>query len=289
MSKSMTGYGKAECLHHNKQIVVEIKSVNSKALDINLRLPTVYRGNESEIRGMLNKVVQRGKVDVFISLEAQSNKAVAEINTGIFKTYYAQLQGLMGELDIKPDQNKMVAAVLRMPDVLRQPVEQLDEEEWQSVMSCFVRALGEFDSFREKEGEIIMQDIAHRITCIEELLQQVDGYEHLRLDTVRQRLRANVESLQVNYDQNRFEQEMIYYMEKFDITEEKVRLKQHGQYFLDTAKEEAPGRKLGFIAQEIGREVNTLGSKANHADIQKIVVLMKDELEKVKEQLLNVL
>jgi uncharacterized protein (TIGR00255 family) len=285
----MTGYGKAECVHHNKQIVVEIKSVNSKALDINLRLPTAYRGYESEIRGLLNKVVQRGKVDVFISLEAPNNKAVAEINTGIFNTYYTQLLGLMTELNIEPDQNNMVSAILRMPDVLRQSVEQLDEEEWQSVMDCFVRALNEFDAFREKEGEIIMQDIAQRITCIVDLLQQVDAHEHCRRDTVRQRILTSVESLQVNYDENRFEQELIYYIEKFDITEEKVRLKQHAQYFLDTAKEEAPGRKLGFIAQEIGREVNTLGSKANHASIQKIVVLMKDELEKVKEQLLNVL
>jgi uncharacterized protein (TIGR00255 family) len=289
MSKSMTGYGKAECLHHNKQIVVEIKSVNSKALDINLRLPTVYRGNESDIRLLLHQVVQRGKVDVFISLEAQHNKAVAEINTDIFKDYYTQLHGLMAELNIEPDKNNMVSAVLRMPDVLKQPVEQLDENEWQSVMTCFTRALGEFDDFRRKEGEIIMQDIAKRITCIGELLRKVDEYEQQRLDVVRQRILASVENLQVNYDKNRFEQELIYYIEKLDITEEKVRLKQHGRFFLDTVKEEASGRKLGFIAQEIGREVNTLGSKANHVDIQKIVVLMKDELEMVKEQLLNVL
>jgi uncharacterized protein (TIGR00255 family) len=289
MSKSMTGYGKAECLHHNKQIVVEIKSVNSKALDINLRVPTAYRGNESEIRGLLGKVVQRGKVDIFISVEVQSNKAATEINADIFKEYYAQLHGIMTELHMEPDHNTMVSAVLRMPDVLKQSAEQLDEEEWSAVMGCLVRALNEFDSFRKKEGEIIMQDIAKRITAIEGLLQKVDEYEPHRLDTVRQRIRAGVGNLEVSYDKNRFEQEMIYYIEKFDITEEKVRLRQHGQYFLATAKEEAPGRKLGFIAQEIGREVNTLGSKANHVDIQKIVVMMKDELEKVKEQLLNVL
>jgi uncharacterized protein (TIGR00255 family) len=289
MSKSMTGYGKAECVHHNKQIVIEIKSVNSKALDVNLRLPTVYRGNESEIRGLLSKVVQRGKVDVFISMEAPVNKAVAEINTGIFNAYYTQLLSLMAELNIEPDYNNMVSSILRMPDVLKQPVEQLDEEEWQSVMACFVRALNEYDEFREKEGEIIMQDIAQRIIGIEELLKQVEAHEPTRRDTVHQRLLANLASLQVNYDENRLEQELMYYVDKIDITEEIVRLKQHGKHFLDTTKEEAPGRKLGFIAQEIGREVNTLGSKANHAAIQKIVVLMKDELEKVKEQLLNVL
>jgi uncharacterized protein (TIGR00255 family) len=289
MPKSMTGYGKAESLYHNKQIVIEIKSVNSKALDVNLRLPTVYRENESEIRGLLNKVVQRGKVDVFISLEAQNNKAVAEINAAIFKSYLAQLYNLMDELDIEPDKNNMVNAVLRMPDVLKQPVEQLDEGEWQTVMTCFVHALGAFDGFRKKEGKIIMQDIVQRISCIGKLLSKVDEYEPNRLDTVKQRILSGIEALRTDYDQNRFEQELIYYIEKFDITEEKVRLKQHVQYFLDTVQEEASGRKLGFIAQEIGREVNTLGSKANHAGIQKIVVQMKDELEKVKEQLLNVL
>ena len=289
MPKSMTGYGKAACLYHSKQVVIEIKSVNSKTLDINLRLPTIYREKESEIRGLLNKVVQRGKVDVFITLEVQNNKAVAEINTGIFKTYYSQLQSLMEELHIEPDENSMVKSVLRMPDVLKQPAEQLDEEEWQAVMACFVEALDAFDAFREKEGEIIMQDIVQRVTCIGDLLQEIDEHESCRLDTVKQRILSGMEVLQIDYDRNRFEQELVYYIEKFDITEEKVRLMQHNRYFLDTAKEEAAGRKLGFIAQEIGREVNTLGSKANHAGIQKIVVQMKDELEKVKEQLLNVL
>ena len=289
MPKSMTGYGKADCLYNNKQIVVEIKSVNSKTLDINLRLPTIYRENESEIRGLLNKVVQRGKVDVFISLEVQNGKAAIEINAGVFKSYFTQLHGLMEELHIEPDKNSMVSAVLRMPDVMKQPVEQLDEGEWQAVMTCFVNALGAFDDFREKEGKMIMQDIVQRVTCIGKLLHQIDEYEPYRLDTVRQRILAGIENLQIDYDKNRFEQELIYYIEKFDVTEEKVRLRQHNQYFLDTAEEKASGRKLGFIAQEIGREVNTLGSKANHAGIQKIVVQMKDELEKVKEQLLNVL
>jgi uncharacterized protein (TIGR00255 family) len=289
MPKSMTGYGKAECLHHNKQIVVEIRSVNSKTLDVSLKLPTVYREKESDVRGLLNKVVQRGKVDVFITLEVQNGKVAAEINTGVFKMHFAQLEALIEELHIEPDKNNMVNAVLRMPDVLKQPVEQLDEGEWQTVMDCFVRALGSFDAFRDEEGKIMMRDIVQRIACIEELLQQVDAYEPHRLDTVKQRILSGIETLQADYDKNRFEQELIYYIEKFDITEEKVRLKQHCRYFLDTAQEEASGRKLGFIAQEIGREVNTLGSKANHAGIQKIVVQMKDELEKVKEQLLNVL
>jgi uncharacterized protein (TIGR00255 family) len=237
MPKSMTGYGKAECLYHNKQIVVEIKSVNSKALDVNLRLPTIYREKESEVRGLLNKVVQRGKVDVFISLEVQNSKVVAEINAGIFKTYFSQLHDLMGELHIEPDKNNMVSAVLRMPDVLKQPVEQLDEEEWLTVIAGFTHALAMFDDFREKEGKIIVQDIVQRIACIGDLLQQVDAYEPCRLDTVKQRILASIESLQVEYDRNRFEQELIYYIEKFDITEEKVRLKQHIQYFLDTVPE----------------------------------------------------
>jgi uncharacterized protein (TIGR00255 family) len=289
MPKSMTGYGKAECLYHNKQIVIEIKSVNSKTLDVNLRLPTVYREKEPEIRGSLNKVVQRGKLDVFISLETQNGKAATEINAGVFKTYFAQLHNLMDELHIELDKSSMVSAILRMPDVLKQPMEQLDEGEWQAVSSCFARALDAFDDFRKQEGEMIMQDIVQHITCIGNLLRQIDEYEPCRLDTVKQRILSGLESLHIDYDQNRFEQELIYYIEKFDITEEKVRLQQHSQYFFDAAQEEAPGRKLGFIAQEIGREVNTLGSKANHAEMQKLVVRMKDELEKVKEQLLNVL
>jgi uncharacterized protein (TIGR00255 family) len=285
----MTGYGKAECLHDNKQIVVEIRSVNSKSLDVNLKTPTIYRENDSELRGLLNRVVQRGKVDVFITLDMQGNKASAEVNAVVFKSYFSQIQCIANELGVDPDKNNMVSSVLRMPDVLRQPVEQLDEKEWRAVVACFVDALEAFDDFRKKEGEIIMHDIVQRIICIEELLKQVDAYEPHRLDTVKQRILAGIESLHMEYDTNRFEQELIYYIEKFDITEEKVRLKQHCRYFLDTTKEEACGRKLGFISQEIGREVNTMGSKANHVDIQKIVVQMKDELEKVKEQLLNVL
>jgi uncharacterized protein (TIGR00255 family) len=288
MPKSMTGYGKAESLYHNKQIVVEIKSVNSKALDVNLKLPTAYREKEPEIRGLLNKAVQRGKVDVFVTLEISNGKA-AEINAGAFKAYYAQLGALLDELHIEPGKNDMLNAILRMPDVLKQPVEQLDEGEWQAIMDCFNHALSAFDNFRDEEGKIIVHDIVRRIACIEELLLQVDAYEPNRLDTVKQRILAGIEALRDDYDRNRFEQEMIYYIEKLDITEEKVRLKQHCKYFLDTAQEEAAGRKLGFIAQEVGREVNTLGSKANHVEIQKIVVKMKDELEKAKEQLLNVL
>ncbi|MDR3184838.1 MAG: YicC family protein [Prevotellaceae bacterium] len=289
MPKSMTGYGKAECVYENKQIVVEIKSLNSKSLDISLRIPIVCREHEAEIRGLLSRVVQRGKADVFIVLDAQNTNVTAEINTAVFKSYFSQLQALEEELNIEPDKNSMVAAVLRMPDVLKQPVEQIGEEEWRTVMTCLTDALKAFDDFRTKEGTIIMNDILQRIHGIEDLLNDVDAYEPTRLDTVKQRILAGIEALHMEYDGSRFEQELIYYIEKFDVTEEKVRLKQHCRYFADTAEEDACGRKLGFIAQEIGREVNTLGSKANHVEIQRIVVRMKDELEKVKEQLLNVL
>jgi uncharacterized protein (TIGR00255 family) len=290
MSKSMTGYGKAEQLFNNKQIVVEVRSVNSKALDVNLKLPIIYREKESEIRGQLTRVVQRGKVDVYITVEVQSGKAATEINTGIFKSYMEQLDTILDDMSIIPDRAQLINAVLRMPDVLKLPMEEINENEWQVVMDCFMHALLAFDAFRQEEGQIIMNDILQHITVIEQLLQQVEVYEPYRLDTVRQRIMTGLENIQgVDYDKNRFEQEMIYFIEKFDITEEKVRLKQHCCYFQETTKEEAPGRKLSFIAQEIGREINTLGSKANHADIQKVVVQMKDELEKVKEQLLNVL
>jgi uncharacterized protein (TIGR00255 family) len=290
MPKSMTGYGKAEDFYNNqKQIIIEIKSLNSKTLDVNMRLPTIYREKESEIKSALTKVVQRGKVDIFISLDTQNTKAATEINTVVFKTYFEQLDALMKELSIEPDKNNMLGAILRMPDVLKQSIEQLDEGEWQAVMDCFMRAIEVFDEFRKEEGETIMQDIVRRISTIEILLCKVEEYEPCRLETVRQRILSSLDNLHIEYDTSRFEQELIYYIEKFDITEEKVRLRQHAEYFLETAQEEAPGRKLGFIAQEIGREVNTLGSKANHIEIQKLVVQMKDELEKIKEQLLNVL
>ncbi len=292
MSRSMTGYGKSDCVFNTNQYTVEIRSVNSKSLDLNIKIPAVYREKEADLRNRLNQVVQRGKVDVFMMMtEAQNGRVACEINKGIFEAHIAQLEELMSAMGVAMDRADLVPCVLRLPDILRQPFDELDEAEWNAVFNCFNKALEAFDAFRREEGQMIMQDILQRIATIGTLLSQVDIYEPQRIETVKQRIMAGLEAISIaGYDQNRFEQELIYYIEKFDITEEKVRLKQHCTYFTESSKaEEAPGRKLGFIAQEIGREINTMGSKANHVEIQKIVVAMKDELEKVKEQLLNVL
>jgi len=291
MSKSMTGYGKHSCTYNAKQFSIEIRSLNGKSLDMNIKIPIIYRDKEGEIRNRLNQVVQRGKVDVFMTVDTADAKSNAAINKAVFTAYLRQLAQLTAEMGIAVDPSQLVSGILRLPDILTQETENLDEQEWNAVFECFNRALSAFDNFRCEEGKIIMQDILQRITIIEQLLTQVAPYENERLETVKQRIVGNLEQIQgVEYEKNRFEQELIYYIEKFDITEEKIRLKQHCAYFLECAKnEEAPGRKLGFIAQEIGREINTLGSKANHVDIQRIVVQMKDELEKIKEQLLNVL
>ncbi len=291
MSRSMTGYGKSDCVFNSKQYLIEIRSVNSKSLDVNIKVPPVFREKEAELRAILGKVAQRGKIDVFMNVDAKNGKAVTEINAGVFSAHMEQLEDILFESGINVDKTQLVSSVLRMPDILKQPLEEMDEAEWAAVENCFNMALASFDAFRREEGQIIMKDILERIAAIAQLLLQVDEYEPQRLETVKQRIKAGLDALvSTDYDKNRFEQELIYYIEKFDITEEKVRLKQHCSYFEESAgAEEAPGRKLGFIAQEIGREINTMGSKANHVEIQKIVVRMKDELEKVKEQLLNVL
>ncbi|MCL2097678.1 MAG: YicC family protein [Bacteroidales bacterium] len=291
MAKSMTGYGKHNCTYNTKQFSIEIRSVNGKSLDVNIKFPINFRDKEGEIRNQLNKVAQRGKIDVFMTVDASSVKSGFVINKAAFTAYLSQLEQLLKEEGAEFDRSQLVSSILRLPDVMNQEPENLDEQEWKAVFECFNKALAAFDNFRSGEGKIIMQDILQRITLIEQLLAQIAPYENERLETVKQRILTNLEQIPgVEYDKNRFEQELIYYIEKFDITEEKIRLKQHCAYFLESAKsEEAPGRKLGFIAQEIGREINTLGSKANHVEIQRIVVQMKDELEKIKEQLLNVL
>ena len=291
MSRSMTGYGKSTCTYNAKQFSIEIRSVNGKSLDMNIKLPIIYRDKEGEIRSLLNKVVQRGKVDIFMTIDSQNNKAGAAINKPVFIAYIQQLNQLLKEIGVEVEQSQLVSGILRMPEIMLQEPDKLDEKEWAVVFECFNKALMAFDGFRCEEGKIIMQDILQRIAAIEQLLAQITPYENERLETVKQRILGNLGIVTgLEYDKNRFEQELIYYIDKFDITEEKIRLKQHCAYFLESAKEEeSPGRKLAFIAQEMGREINTLGSKANHVEIQRIVVQMKDELEKIKEQLLNVL
>ena len=292
MIKSMTGFGKTTVEMKNKKVIIEIKSLNSKQLDMSLSLPSLYREKEMDIRALVKERLDRGKVDMYIYFDnADSDKDVA-INRAVVMQYYSQLQEIAGQLGIEPDGNGLLQAIMRFPETLQVKVEELDEEEWLALRAGIEKALEEINRFRLQEGEALMKDILRRVGLIEELAAQVPQFEGQRIVAIRQRLQEKInEWTEVkNVDQNRLEQEIIYYLEKLDITEEKVRLANHCKYFRETVdKEDAPGRKIGFIAQEMGREINTLGSKANDHDIQKLVVRMKDELEKIKEQSLNIL
>ena len=292
MIKSMTGYGRAERHTDQRKITVEIKSLNSKQLDLSTRIPSIYREKEYEIRNTVSKAVGRGKVDLFVTVEniAGAKTAGGSINKELFKTYYTQLVELQRELGDQNATEPLITTVLRLPDVMQTEAVVVSDQEWQALTGAVNEAVDNLNKFRIQEGEVLIKDLLKRIDTIQELAAQIIPLEGERIETVRTRLMENLKALQVNVDSNRFEQEIIYYLEKFDITEEKVRLKQHCDYFRTVAGEsEGVGRKLGFIAQEMGREINTTGSKANHAGIQKIVVRMKDELEKIKEQLLNLL
>lgn len=291
MLKSMTGYGKANCKFENKNITVELRSVNSKQLDINTRIPGIYKEKELEIRNEINKQAERGKIDFYITIEQTESDKPVQINQGIVKDYLNQVRQLASELNIEVTEQSLLA-VLRLPETLKTEVLNLRDEEWLALYDCIKSALDEFNAFRSKEGEVLAKDIVSRVTLIETCLEDLQQYEKLRIDKIRERLQKNLNEFVPagSIDANRFEQEIIYFLEKLDITEEKVRLKNHCHYFLNTLKTEAaPGRKLGFISQEMGREINTIGSKANDSDMQKKVVMMKDELEKIKEQLLNIL
>lgn len=293
MVKSMTGYGRAERHTKQRKIIVEIKSLNSKQLDMSARIPTLYREKEYDIRNTVGRALGRGKVDIAVSFENLGGAKTGcggTINAALFKSYYEQLVRLRSELGDTNGNEPLMTAVLRLPEVMQTEMVRIGDEEWTALAEAVDEAVGNLNRFREQEGEVLIADLLKRIDTIEELAAQIVPLEGERIETVRARLKDNLEALQVKVDNNRFEQEIIYYLEKFDITEEKVRLKQHCDYFRTVAREsEGVGRKLGFIAQEIGREINTTGSKANHAGIQKLVVRMKDELEKIKEQLLNLL
>ena len=292
MIKSMTGYGRAERHTDQRKITVEIKSLNSKQLDLSARIPSIYREKEYEIRNTVGKALGRGKVDLFVSVEnvGGAKTAGGTINKELFKAYYAQLVELQRELGDRNGAEPLMTTVLRLPEVMQTETVAIGDEEWKALAEAVDEAVDNLNQFRLQEGAVLIGDLLKRIDTIQELAAQIVPLEGERIETVRTRLMDNLKALQVNVDNNRFEQEIIYYLEKFDITEEKVRLKQHCDYFRTVAGEsEGVGRKLGCIAQEIGREINTTGSKANHAGIQKIVVRMKDELEKIKEQLLNLL
>lgn len=294
MVKSMTGYGKAETTVNGRKITVEIRSLNSKQLDLAIKLPSIYRQQEYEIRNVVSKVMQRGKVDVFISFDDTAGASGVRINQELFADYYRQLCeiGEMNGMDWKKEtiDAQIIPAILRLPDVVNNEADTVPEEEKRSLMETVQGALGQIDAFREQEGQALITDLLRRVDKIESYKNEVEPYEKARTETIKNRIRESIEAVGIPVDSNRLEQEMIFYIEKLDITEEKVRLTNHCKYFREVAgSEEGVGRKLGFIAQEMGREINTLGSKANEATIQRLVVAMKDELEKIKEQVLNIL
>lgn len=284
MIHSMTGFGKSATQLTDKRITIEIKSLNSKNADINTRIPLAYREKELEIRKRISDRLQRGKIDFSLFIENTGTQTPSKVNESIVKSYIQQLKNI-----VDGDTTELLKMAVRMPDALQTTLEEVSGEEFQTITQCMETALDELLSFRIKEGAVLEKEFILRITNIQNLLVKVETLDPERLILIRERLEKAVAEMQ-NIDVNRFEQELIFYLEKLDITEEKIRLKNHLDYFLETLQlPESNGRKLGFIAQEIGREINTLGSKANFSPIQQLVVQMKDELEKIKEQVLNVL
>ncbi len=291
MIRSMTGFGKASADLPEKSIAVEIKSLNSKQFDAYLRLPPLYREKEAELRLLLSAGLERGKIELNISVDANGETMPFAFNKALARQYYEEIQTLGRDLGIDPGHD-LIPVLVRMPDVLKAEQPELSPEEWERVSEVVSQAIGRLNEFRIQEGKALEKDLRDRVQTIDRLLTDVKKYEDQRITVLRERIFKQIEEAvpQGSIDMNRFEQEIVYYLEKLDITEEKVRLAKHCRYFLDTMEENGNnGKKLGFISQEMGREINTLGSKANDADMQKIVVLMKDELEKIKEQLFNIL
>ncbi len=291
MIRSMTGYGKAECVLPDKKVTVEIKSLNSKQMDSNIRVPSLYREKELEIRQQIASVLERGKVECSFYYELTEENGTSTINEPVVKGYYEHLCRISGELGLKASM-ELLSSVMRLPDAVRTERSELEEEEWNTLRKALEQALDQVNMFRNQEGKAMEKDLMERVHSIREKLVRIAPHEEERIHQIRERISNNLEEFlkKEEIDRNRFEQELIFYLEKIDISEEKVRLTNHCSYFLETLKEASPvGKKLGFISQEIGREINTLGSKANHTEIQRLVVEMKDELERIKEQILNVL
>lgn len=290
MIQSMTGYGKAELSQNGKTIKAEIRSLNSKFLDLNLRLPFSFKDKEIEVRGLVTEKLQRGKIDLFISIETGADEKNIAINKELAKRYYQELKSLSKELET--GKKNLLEMVMQMPDVISAEKSNYTDEELAPMIQVLREAVEDLRQFRIKDGAGLEKIFRGNVTTILSLAEQVETYEKERIEIIQTRLRNQLTELvsSEEYDRNRFEQELIYYLERMDFTEEKVRLRSHCDYFLKVLVEnESNGRKLNFISQEMGREINTMGSKANHASIQKLVVQMKDELEKIKEQLLNVL
>lgn len=291
MIKSMTGYGKAMAETPQKKITIEIKSLNSKQLDLNTKMPWLYKEKEPEIRNIISQKLDRGKIDFSIFCDMLDEEVATVINKAAVKNYYNQFKEIASELDINLD-DQIFSAIMKLPDTLKTEKHEMPEEEWDLVRTKIIESVYMLDLYRIEEGNSITTDLTKCIGKILSFLETIGTFEEGRITKVREKLMSLLEENlgQENLDKNRFEQELIFYLEKYDINEEKVRLKTHCDYFVETVNTPAPnGKILNFIAQEIGREINTIGSKANDASIQKLVVMMKDELEKIKEQTLNVL
>lgn len=288
MIQSMTGYGKSVLQLSNKKITIEIKSLNSKNLDLNTRIPSYYRVKELDVRKRIANSLVRGKIDFSIYIEMTADETSTSVNKGVVSEYMQQLRNM---LQIGDSQDiELLKMAVKMPDALKAEREELDEDEWNQISIHIDEALKEINTYRSDEAASLEMDFKERIKNISNSLEEVKSHDYERVENVKERLKNSIEELAVEVDENRFEQELIYYLEKLDINEEKVRLANHLDYFLqELAGAQSNGKKLGFIVQEMGREINTMGSKANHAPTQKAVIQMKDELEKIKEQILNVL
>ena len=288
MIQSMTGFGKSIVELPGKKITIELKSLNSKNLDLNARMPSQYRERELDLRGKIAKSLSRGKVDFSLYVEITGEATTASVNAAVVKKYIQQLKEIPSTG--RADEASLLEIAMRLPDTLKTEREEIDESEFNAIDQGLEEALAEINDFRNAEGKALEKDFILRIETLQQLLQEVIEIDPQRIDAVKERLQKGIEELKENVDENRFEQELVYYIEKYDITEEKTRLENHLSYFTETLNSsDSNGKKLGFIGQEIGREINTIGSKSNFAPMQKLVVHMKDELEKIKEQLLNVL
>lgn len=286
----MTGFGKTTCEVGSKKITIEIKSLNSKQLDLFSRVPNSYKEKELELRNIVSQRLERGKIEFSIFVESLNGDTTTQINQALLENYYTQIKSMSSKLGVAEPADWM-PLLLRMPDVMKTEIQEVEEEDWLQVKAAFEKAVDGLVEFRTREGESLSAVFEQKIANIRALLVTIDPFEKERVEKIKQRIMDNLAEIKsVEYDKNRFEQEMIYYIEKLDVNEEKNRLRQHLTYFEETMKADGyVGKKLGFIAQEIGREINTLGSKSNHSEMQKIVVKMKDELEQIKEQVLNVL
>lgn len=287
MILSMTGFGKAEINTQNKKLTIEIKSLNSKQIDMSVRMPSAYRGKELSVRKTVGQSLNRGKIDVALFVEQTHSELSATINSEVVKAYYSDLKGIAKELNNTDD---IMSSIMRLPDVLKSKKEEIDESEWTQIESLLSQAIDAITNYRADEGRVLAEDFALRIENIRTSLNEIAAYEKSRIEKIKGSIREKIDEIKVSADENRFEQELIYYIEKLDITEEITRLNLHLNYFIEVMQSaNSQGKKLGFICQEIGREINTIGSKSNDATMQQEVVKMKDELEKIKEQILNVL